>query len=105
MLRQGKIYADAHGAFKWLGILLICITLSLLPQQTPAQEKEPVLTLEESIQLALEHNLEVKVAKEEIRFAREGKNRARTGFLPRLSAGYEYRRLSDTSTTVGGITS
>ena len=105
MIWQGKISADAHGAIKWLGTLVICFTLSLLPQQSPAQEKEPVLTLEESSQLALERNLEVKVAKEEIRFAREGKNRARTGFLPRLSAGYEYRRLSDTSTTVGGITS
>ena len=104
MVRQGTIYADAHGAIKWLGTLVICIALSLLPQQTPAQEKEPVLTLEESIQLALERNLEVQVAKEEILFAREGKNRARTGFLPRLSADYEYRRLSEASTTVGGIT-
>ena len=104
MIWQGKISADAHGAIKWLGTLVICITLSLLPQQTPAQEKEPVLTLEESIQLALERNLEVQVAKEEILFAREGKNRARTGFLPRLSADYEYRRLSEASTTVGGIT-
>ena len=104
MVRQGTIYADAHGAIKWLGTLVICIALSLLPQQTPAQEKEPVLTREESIQLALERNLEVQVAKEEILFAREGKNRARTGFLPRLSADYEYRRLSEASTTVGGIT-
>ena len=103
MVRQGKIYADAHGAIKWLGTLVICITLSLLPQQTPAQEKEPVLTLEESIQLALERNLEVRVAKEEIQFARQGKNRARTGFLPKLTAQYGYRRLSESSTTVGGV--
>lgn len=103
MVRQGKIYADAHGAIKWLGTLVICITLSLLPQQTPAQEKEPVLTLEESIQLALERNLEVRVAKEEIQFARQGKNRARTGFLPKLTAQYDYRRLSENSTTVGGV--
>ncbi len=103
MVRQGKIYADAHSAIKWLGTLVICITLSLLPQQTPAQEKEPVLTLEESIQLALERNLEVRVAKEEIQFARQGKNRARTGFLPKLTAQYDYRRLSESSTTVGGV--
>ena len=103
MVRQGKISADAHGAIKWLGTLVICITLSLLPQQTPAQEKEPVLTLEESIQLALERNLEVRVAKEEIQFARQGKNRARTGFLPKLTAQYAYRRLSENSTTVGGV--
>ncbi len=103
MVRQGKIYADAHGAIKWLRTLVICIALSLLPQQTPAQEKEPVLTLEESIQLALEHNLDVRVAKEEIQFARQGKNRARTGFLPKLTAQYGYRRLSESSTTVGGV--
>jgi outer membrane protein len=103
MLRQTTISAGAHGAIKWLGILVICITLTLLPQQSPAQENEPILTLEESIQLALERNLEVQVAKEEIRYAAQGKNRARTGFLPRLSAEYQYRRLSENSTTVGGV--
>ena len=103
MVRQTTISANAHSAIKLLGTLVICITLSLLPQQTPAQEKEPVLTLEESIQLALERNLEVQVAKEEIQYARHGKNRARTGFLPKLSAQYEYRRLSESSTTVGGV--
>jgi len=103
MVRQGNISADAHGAIKWLGTLVVCITLSLLPQQTSAQEKEPFLTLEESIHLALERNLEVQVAKEEIRFALEGKNRATTGFLPKLTAQYDYRRLSESSTTVGGV--
>ncbi len=104
MVRQGKISADAHGAVKWLGTLVICITLSLLPQQTPAQEKGLALTLEESIQLALERNLEVQVAKEEIRFALQGKNRARTGFLPKMIAQYEYRRPSETDITFGGNT-
>jgi|GEM_PF-5328277 len=33
MIWQGKISADAHGAIKWLGTLVICFTLSLLPQQ------------------------------------------------------------------------
>ena len=103
MVRQNTISAGAHGAIKWLGTLVICITLTLLPQQSPAQENEPVLTLEESIQLALQRNLEVQVAKEEIQYARYGKNRARTGFLPKLSAQYDYRRLSETSTTVGGV--
>jgi outer membrane protein len=104
MVRQGTISAEAQGAIKWLGTLVICITLSLLPQQAPAQKKEPVLTLEESIQLALERNMEVQVAKEEIRFAAQGKNKARTGFLPKLTAQYDYRRLSEATTTVGGIT-
>ena len=103
MVRQGTISADALGAIKWLGTLVICITLTLLPQQSPAQGNEPVLTLEESIQLALERNLELQVAKEEIQYALQGKNRARTGFLPKLSAQYDYRRLSESSTTVGGV--
>jgi len=104
MVRQGKISADAHGAVKWLGTLVICITLSLLPQQTPAQEKGLALTLEESIQLALERNLEVQVAKEEIRFALQGKNRARTGFLPKVIAQYAYRRPSENTINFGGVT-
>ena len=66
MVRQNTISAGSHGAIKWLGTLVICITLTLLPQQSPAQENEPVLTLEESIQLALQRNLEGQVAKEEI---------------------------------------
>lgn len=104
MVRQGTISVDVHGAIKWLGSLVICIALTLLPQQTPAQEKGHVLTLEESIQLALERNLEVQIAREEIRFARQGKKRAKTGFFPRLSADYVYRRPSETETKIGGVT-
>ncbi|MGD9208058.1 MAG: hypothetical protein PVH39_06230, partial [Syntrophobacterales bacterium] len=81
MLRQTTISAGAHDAIKWFGTLVVCMTLTLLPQQSLAQENEPVLTLEESIHLALERNMEVQVAKEEIRYAAQGKNRARTGFL------------------------
>ncbi|MGD8254216.1 MAG: TolC family protein [Syntrophobacterales bacterium] len=105
MLRQTTISACAHDAIKWLGTLVVCMTLTLLPQQLLAQENEPVLTLEESIHLALERNMEVQVAKEEIRYAAQGKNRARTGFLPKLKAEYVYRRLSESTTTVGGISS
>ncbi|MGD8381149.1 MAG: TolC family protein [Syntrophobacterales bacterium] len=105
MLRQTTISAGAHDAIKWFGTLVVCMTLTLLPQQSLAQENEPVLTLEESIHLALERNMEVQVAKEEIRYAAQGKNRARTGFLPKLKAEYVYRRLSESTTTVGGISS
>jgi outer membrane protein len=103
MVRQGTISVDVHGAIKWLGFLVFCIALTLMAQQAPAQEKEQVLTLEESIQLALERNLEVQIAQEEIRFARQGKKRATTGFLPKLSADYQYRRPSETTTRFGGV--
>jgi outer membrane protein len=103
MLQQGTIFAETNGVIKWLGTLLICITLSLMPQQLPAQEKELVLTLEQSIQLALERNLEVQIAQEEIRFAAQGKKRARTGFLPKLSTEYSYRHPSENTTNFGGV--
>jgi len=110
MVWQGKISANIHGTFRWLGTLVICISLSLLPQRTSAQQQmptqptPPVLTLEESIQLALDRNLEVQLAKEEVRFALEQKNEARTGFLPKFSVDYRYRRPSETETTIGGVT-
>ena len=109
MVRQGKLSANTHGAVRWFGTLVVCISLSLLPQKTSAQQpsaqkQPPLLTLEESIQLALERNLELQVAKEEIRFALERQNEARTGFLPKFSVDYSYRRPSETSTTVGGVT-
>jgi len=109
MVWQGKISANIHGIFRWLGTLVICISLSLLSQRTfaqqqmPTQETPPVLTLEESIQLALDRNLEVQLAKEEIRFALERKNEARTSFLPKFSAEYDYRRTNDTSINIGGV--
>ena len=110
MVWQGKIKANIHDTCRWLGTLVICIGLSLLPQRTSAQQQmptqptPPVLTLEESIQLALDRNLEVQVAKEEVRFALERKNEARTSFLPKFSADYSYRRPSETQTTIGGVT-
>ena len=109
MVWQSKIKANIHGTVRWLGTLVVCIGLTLLPrgtsaqQQMPIQPTAPVLTLEESIQLALDRNLEVQVAKEEVGFALERKNEARTSFLPKFSVDYTYRRPSETSTTIGGV--
>jgi outer membrane protein TolC len=83
---------------------MICVVLSLLPQKTRAQEKAPVLTLKKSIQLALERNLEVQIAREEVEVAKERKKETRTGFLPKFITEYEYRRPSETSSTIGGVT-
>jgi outer membrane protein len=53
------------------------------------------LTLKQAVQMALEQNLDMKVAQEEIVAAQERQKEARTGFLPALSGRYSYRRPSE----------
>ncbi len=88
----------------WLEITLLFVAVCILPQGTPAQETVPVLTLKQSIEIALERNLDVKVAEEEIAAAREQEKQALTNFLPKFSVEYGYTRPSEDSVTVGGVT-
>lgn len=104
MVCQGKTDGFKQFALRWVGILLPTVAFVLLPHPSPAQEDGRLLTLKESIQLALERNLEVQVAKEEITFAQERRKEARTGFLPKFLADYSYRRPSETTVTFGGQT-
>lgn len=53
------------------------------------------LTLKQAVEMALEQNLDMKVAQEEIEAARERQKEARTGFLPSLKGKYSYRRPSE----------
>lgn len=53
------------------------------------------LTLKQAVEMALEQNLDMKVAWEDIVAARERQKEARTGFLPSLSGKYSYRRPSE----------
>jgi len=103
MVCQGKTDGLKQFARRWIGILLPCVVFVLLPQTLPALEEGRLLTLKESIQLALERNLNVQVAKEEVTFARERRKEARTGFLPKFMADYRYRRPSETKNTIGGV--
>ncbi len=103
MVCQGKTDGFKRFALRWVGILLPSVVFVLLPQTLPALEEGRLLTLKESIQLALERNLEVQVAKEEVTFARERRKEARTGFLPKFMADYSYRRPGETRTTIGGV--
>jgi len=104
MVCQGKTDGLKQFALRWVGILLPSVVLVLLPQGLPAQEGGRILTLKESIQLALDRNLAVRVAKEEVTYARERQKEARTGFLPTFSAEYSYRRPSETTTAFAGET-
>ena len=104
MVCQGKTDGLKEFALRWIVILLSSVILFLLPQRLPAQEEVRILTLKESIQLALDRNLALRVAKEEVTYAQEKKKEARTGFLPTFSGNYSYRRPSETTETFGGVT-
>jgi outer membrane protein len=104
MVWQGGHSGGKGIDLRGLVILVLGFALGLLPQKTHAQEKTPVLTLNQSIEIALERNLDVLVAKEEIEAARQQQKGAKTNFLPKFSLEYGYLRPSETEITFGGVT-
>ena len=78
------------------------VILPTVARAAEAREGAPWLTLKQSIEIALEHNLDIRVAREEIRAAQERREEAKTGFLPSLSGRYSYRRLSEVPYAVFG---
>jgi outer membrane protein len=104
MVWQSKNLSRIRYIIRWLGVIALSSIFCLLPQELLAQQKGQLLTLEETIQMALERNLEVQLAKEEVSFAREQNKEARTGFLPKFITEYSYRRPSETTTKFGGVT-
>jgi outer membrane protein len=88
--------------FRWLVISVLIGAGWVLPPCTRAQQGQRLWTLKQSIEVALERNLQVRVAREEIEAARESQNEARTGFLPSLSAQYGYLHHSEAPTSVSG---
>jgi outer membrane protein len=89
---------------KWSGILLLCFVLNLIPEGTLAQQSAPVLTLEQSIEIALERNLGIRLAIGDIVAAREQKKEARTNFLPKFFAEYGWYHPSETTISFAGQT-
>ncbi|MBW1795677.1 MAG: TolC family protein [Deltaproteobacteria bacterium] len=90
----------------WLRVVALFFVVAGVVMLTPvapqAEGSPSLLTLKQSIEMALEHNLDMKVAREEIQAAQERQKEARTGFLPSLSGKYGYRRLSEVSYVVIG---
>jgi outer membrane protein len=84
--------------------LVLFAAISLLSQKALAQKTALIMNLEQSIEIALERNLDIKVAEEEIQVAREQTREAMTNFLPKFSAEYGYTRPSETEITFGGVT-
>lgn len=85
------VWLRAFGLF--FPVAAIVLTAVALGAETKAEA--PVLTLKESIEIALERNLYLHVARKEIDAAQERQKEARTGFLPSLSAEYSYHRPSE----------
>jgi outer membrane protein len=103
MIRQGRKGKGLCGTVRWPVVLFVYAGLTILPHVAWGQIQGPVITLQDAIRQALERNLDVQLSREEIDFAWNRQNEARTGFLPKLSAEYGYRRPSGTSTEIGGV--
>ena len=90
----------------WLRVVALFFVVAAVVMLTPvapqAEGSPSLLTLKQSIEMALEHNLNIQVAREEIQAARERQKEARTGFLPSLSGRYSYRRLGEVPYVVLG---
>jgi len=88
----------------WLAVALVLMMLAGTGSEVTASQEEPVaLTLEKSIEIALQRNLSIKVAQEGVTVAEQRKKESFTEFLPKLKAEYGYRRPSENTVTFGGI--
>ena len=76
-------------------IFFVFSFLLLLSGSLRAEEATDLLTLEESIKIALERSAALHAAREEIRGREFAKKIARAEFLPKLSTGYSYTRLNE----------
>ena len=79
--------------FFLVAALVLLTSVALEAQEN--QDSQSLLTLKQSIAIALEHNHDMQMAREEIHAALELQKEAMTGFLPSLSGKYSYRRLSE----------
>ena len=103
MIRQGRKSSGLRLTLRWPVVLLVYAGLTILPRGAWCQAEGPVITLQDAIRLALERNLDVQLAREEIDFARNRQNEAGTGFLPKVKADYSYRRPGDSTSKIGGV--
>ena len=76
----------------WRIIVLMFLTVAFSPYLVFAEEP---LTLELSIDIALNNSLVINIAKEGSKSATAQKKEAITGFLPKFSTSYSYTRLNE----------
>jgi outer membrane protein len=76
----------------YCSIFLVVLAIILFPHLVSGEEP---LTLERSIEVALKNSVVINIAKEGSRGATAQKREAITGFLPKFSTSYSYRRLNE----------
>jgi len=80
----------------WLFLFVAALMMpSVVALAEETQDDASMLSLEQSIDMALERNLDIRIAREEVRAARERKKETTTAFLPSLRGEYTYRRPSE----------
>src|SRR5450759_1525139 len=77
---------------KWRITVLALFTVALFPYPVSAQEP---LTLEASVEIALQNSIVINIAKEGSKGDTDQKREAVTGFLPKFSTSYNYTRLNE----------
>ncbi len=79
----------------WCGCALVVLGAAIFSGTAVAADSGPVLTLQESIDIALKQSVLVHSAKEGVFGADSQKKEAFTGFLPKLSTSYNYLRYNN----------
>ncbi|MGD9149680.1 MAG: TolC family protein, partial [Desulfobacterales bacterium] len=65
-------------------------TILLIPAVSVADDPPKVLSLADTIKMAIDANLNLKQSQEEVRAAQENRKSSITQFFPTLSANYDY---------------
>jgi outer membrane protein len=76
-----------------LSLLIVLLSCALAASENTGTER---LTLEKSIETALERSVIIHSAREDVKASEAGKKKALTSFLPTLSTSYTYARLNET---------
>ncbi len=87
-----------------LTIFIFLLSFFSMPSPVSAEQAESVLTLQDSIDIALKQSVIIHSAREGVAVAEASKSEAISGFLPRLSTSYNYVRYNEApSSTISGF--
>ena len=83
-----------------LAALLILALMTTWPGAAPAASQGKILTLDQTVEQALEYSPKLKAVKEQVSAAQYGEKEAYTYFLPSFSTSYQYLKSDETSYAV-----
>lgn len=88
----------------WM-VLVFSLMMAFSGGPLRAGEPIPVLTLQDSVRLALKQSVIIHAAREGVQASESKRKEAMTGFLPKFSTSYGYQRLNEPPQTKSSITS